>query len=128
MTAVDEEALTRFHAGNAIPDLKVVRGRGSRKQKATDEELIKKLKGMGVPKDSCYSMKPISIAQAEKLHWENRKKEKKSLTKKQLETLEKDFFETTPGKMTVVSAADKRKAVEMDAKAIFAEVIPAWLS
>ena len=131
--AVEEEALRRMQEGKHIPGMKVVRGRGSRKWKIEDETLLAKFKSMGIPKDKCYSQKLLSPAQAEKVTWENRKKEKKTLSERQQKVLHEEYIEKTPGKLTVVSESDSREAVVFDAKELFKDVtvtpeIPAWLS
>jgi len=48
--AVEEEALRRLKAGQAIPGLKVVHGRGSRSWALPEDEMADKLIKMGIPK------------------------------------------------------------------------------
>jgi len=139
LEAVDAEAMRRFETGHAVPGLKVVRGRGSRSWSLSEEEMENRLKRMGLPKSVIWQTKLISPAQAEKASWEKKSKGemvKKSLSERQLATLEKEYIKTSKGKLTVVPESDHRQAVPMAAEHLFANTqptetaepeIPAWL-
>ena len=139
---MEKEALRRFDTGSPIKGLKVVLGRGSRDWVVSEEDVVAKLKSMGVPKDSIYTSKLVSPAQSEKLKWENRKGEQKSLSPRQMEKLS-ELICRKDGKPVVVPESDSRPAVARDAGSIFKGVtvetvatveadkpasLPGWLS
>lgn len=128
----EAEALRRFEEGKRIDGLKVVHGRGTRSWAYPNEEMEEKLKKMGIPKSSAYVTKLVSPAQAVKLKWENRKGEVKSLSERQIRTLEQDYVKKSEGKLTVVSESDHRKAVELNVAPMFQPVqedcLPDWLA
>ena len=137
--AVEEEALRRLKAGGTIPGLKVVHGRGSRSWALPEDEIAKKLIGMGIPKGEVYETKLLSVAKVEKLKWEATKggeKVQRQLSERQLKTLESEYVAKVAGKLTVVPESDPRSAVVLDASPLFAavpqtpvaEALPAWLS
>ena len=135
--AVEEEALRRLKAGQAIPGLKVVHGRGSRSWALPEEEMATKLTGMGIPKSAIWETKLVSPAKVEKLKWEATKageKVQKQLSERQLKTLDTEYVSKVAGKLTVVPESDSRPAVVLDASPLFAAVpqapaaLPAWLS
>ena len=137
--AVEEEALRRLKAGQAIPGLKVVHGRGSRSWALPEEEMATKLTGMGIPKSAIWETKLVSPAKVEKLKWEATKageKVQKQLSERQLKTLDTEYVAKVAGKLTVVPESDLRPAVVLDASPLFAAVpqapvaesLPSWLS
>ena len=134
--AVEEEALRRLKAGGTIPGLKVVHGRGSRSWALPEDEIAKKLIGMGIPKGEVYETKLLSVAKVEKLKWEATKggeKVQRQLSDRQLKTLDTEYVAKVAGKLTVVPESDQRQAVVLDVSPLFAAVpetpaIPAWLS
>jgi antitoxin VapB len=65
--AVEEEALRRLKAGQTIPGLKVVHGRGSRSWALPEDEMADKLIKMGIPKSAVYETKLVTVAKVEKL-------------------------------------------------------------
>jgi hypothetical protein len=96
-----------------------------------EEEVATKLSKMGVPKGDIWETKLVSPAKAEKLKWVKKDGTQKQLTAKQLEVVQKDLVSKSEGKLTVVSAADQRPAVEFgDAAKMFGpvEAIPSWLT
>ena len=136
--AVEEEALRRMKAGQAIPGLKVVNGRGSRAWALPEDEMADKLIRMGVPKGVVYETKLVTPAKAEKLTWEKTKageKIKAQLSERQLATLNKEYITKMGGKLTVVPESDTRAAVVLDAAPLFSavqepavvEALPSWL-
>ena len=133
LDAVEGEALRRIKAGQAIPGLKAVYGRGTRAWSLPEEEMAGKLVKMGIPKGSVFETKLISPAKAEKVTWQKRDGTAKQLTPRQLATMEQEYIVKSPGKLTVVSASDSRPAVELNAAPLFAAVVPpvdslpAWL-
>jgi len=136
LEAVEEEALRRLKAGEQIPGIKLVYGRGSRSWALPEEEMAEKLIKMGIPKSAVYETKLITPAKAEKLSWEATKggeKVKKSLSERQLKTLETEYVAKVAGKLTVVPESDSRPAAVVNAAPLFsavqpeAEQLPAWL-
>lgn len=127
----EAEALRRFESGKVIDGLKVVHGRGSNNWAFDDDQMVEKLKKMGIPKASCYVTKLVSPAAVKKLKWEKRNGEVKQLSDRQLKTLESEYIKKTAGKLTVVSESDHRQAVVFDASPMFESVgdgLPDWLS
>lgn len=131
MESAEEEAINRIKAGKSIPGFKVVYGRGSRSWKYSDEEMIGKLTRMGIPKSMTHVSKLISPAQARDLNWTKRDGTKKQLSKRQLETMEKEFIHKSTGKLTVVPESDNRESVVFDASPMFTAVqspmLPSWM-
>lgn len=134
--AAEAEAQRRMEAGKTIPGLKLVNGRGSQAWALPEEQIVEKLKGMGVPKDAIYKTTVVSPAQAKKLTWEKRDGTKKTLSERQLKTLETEYIVKMAGKLTVAPASDPRPAVVRDAAPLFSAVevkpqvpaLPSWLS
>lgn len=133
LEAVEKEALRRMEAGQSIPGLKLVHGRGSRSWSLPESEMAEKLVKMGIPKTAIYETKLVSVAKAEKLTWEKRDGTKVSLTDRQLKRMEQEYVTKLAGKLTVVPESDGRQAVVLNAAPLFAAVeapaeLPAWLS
>lgn len=137
--SVEEEALRRLKAGQVIPGLKVVHGRGSRSWALPEEEMATKLTGMGIPKGVIWETKLVTPAKVEKLKWEKTKAGEKvqaQLSERQLKTLDTEYIAKVAGKLTVVPESDSRPAVVLDASPLFAavpqapvaEALPSWLS
>ena len=137
--SVEEEALRRLKAGQAIPGLKVVHGRGSRSRALPEEEMAAKLTGMGIPKSAIWETKLVTPAKVEKLKWEATKageKVQKQLSERQLKTLDTEYVAKVAGKLTVVPESDARQAVVLDArrcsqrfpKPRWQSPLPSWLS
>lgn len=118
----EAEAMRRLEAGKPVPGLKLVVGRGSQVWNLPEEQIAEKLKGMGVPKDAVFVTKIVSPAQAKKLTWENRKGEKKTLTERQLKTMETEYISKLGGKLTVALESDPRPAVTVNAAPLFSAV------
>ena len=132
LDAAEKEAQRRLEAGQSVPGLKLVHGRGSRAWAFSEDEMADKLVKMGIPKGSVYVTKLVSPAQAEKLTWEKRDGTKVQLTKRQLERMEQEYVTKIAGKLTVVPESDSRSAVVMNAASLFAAVeetpaLPDWL-
>lgn len=134
----EAETLERLKAGQRIPGLKVVHGRGSRSWTLPEDEMAEKLIKMGVPKSAVYETKLVSPAKAEKLTWEVTKageKVRKSLSERQLKTIETEYVAKVAGKLTVAVESDPRAAVVLDASPLFQAVeaqpesldLPDWL-
>lgn len=133
LEGVEKEALRRMEAGQSIPGLKLVHGRGSRAWSLPEPEMAEKLFKMGIPKTALYETKLVSVAKAEKLTWEKRDGTKVSLTERQLKRMDQEYVTKLAGKLTVVPESDSRKAVVLNAAPLFAAVeapaeLPAWLS
>ncbi len=136
LEAVEKEALRRLEAGQSLPGLKLVHGRGSRAWALTEDEMAEKLVKMGIPKTAIYETKLVSPAKAEKLTWEKRDGTKVSLTDRQLKRMDQEYVTKLAGKLTVVPESDSRPAVILNAAPMFsaveaapaAESLPSWLS
>lgn len=136
---IEKEAQRRMEAGQTIPGFKLVRGRGSRKWSLPDEEIIKVLKTMGVPKDALYKTTVISPAQVKDLTWTKKVKNeevKTTLGERQLKRLEAEYIAYNAGKPTIAPESDSREAIVTNAAPMFAPVetpvqpavaLPAWL-
>jgi hypothetical protein len=135
LEAVESEAMRRFKAGQTIPGLKVVNGRGSRNWSFGDDDIAERLIKMGMPKSVVYEVKVISPAKAEKATWvakRNGVEHKKSLTERQIKTMNTEYVTRVAGKLTIVPESDERPAVVMNAAPLFGAVetpaeLPAWL-
>jgi hypothetical protein len=137
LESVEKEALDRMKAGQTIPGLKLVNGRGSRTWAFSEDEMAEKLIKMGIPKTAIYETKLVSPAKAEKLRWEKRDGTKVSLSPRQLKRLDEEYISKLAGKLTVVPESDSRPAVVLDAAPMFKAVeepaapaapeIPSWL-
>jgi hypothetical protein len=136
LEAVEKEALRRLEAGQVIPGLKLVNGRGSRAWALPEAEMAEKLVKMGIPKSAVYEIKLVTPAKAEKLTWEKKDGTKVTLTERQLKRMEQEYVSKLAGKLTVVPESDGRPAVVMNAAPLFsaveaapaAESLPSWLS
>lgn len=135
LEAVEKEALRRLEAGQAIPGLKLVHGRGSRAWALPEDEMAEKLVKMGIPRTAIYETKLVSPAKAEKLTWEKRDGAKVSLSERQLKRMDQEYVVKLAGKLTVVPESDSRQAVITNAAPLFsaveaapaAESLPSWL-
>ena len=136
LEAVEKEALRRMEAGQSIPGLKLVNGRGSRAWALPEEEMAEKLQKMGIPKSAIYETKLVTPAKAEKLTWEKRDGTKMQLSDRQLKTMENEYVVKMAGKLTVAPESDSRPAVVLNAAPMFsaveaapaAESLPSWLT
>lgn len=133
----EAEAQRRLEAGMSVPGLKLVYGRGSQAWSIPEDQVVEKLKGMGVPKDAVYKTSVVSPAQAKKLTWTKRDGTTKQLSERQLKTLETEYIAKLGGKLTVALESDPRAAVVRDAAPLFSAVqsapveqpaLPSWLS
>lgn len=120
----EEESLKRFKAGRNIGGLKVIRGPGRRSWALPEEDMAARLRRMQIPKDYVYKQTLISPAQAEKLTWKKRDGSTKQLSKRQLETLNKEFIKKGDGGLKVVSESVSGDAITFDASNLFAPVVP----
>jgi hypothetical protein len=136
LEGVEAEALRRMQAGQTIPGLKLVNGRGSRAWALPEAEMAEKLIKMGIPKGSVYETKLVTPAKAEKLTWEKRDGTKVQLTDRQLKRMEQEYVVKMAGKITVAHESDSRPAVVTNAAPLFSAVqaapavesLPSWLS
>ena len=132
LEGVEKEALRRLEAGQTIPGLKLVNGRGSRAWVLPEDQMAEKLVKMGIPKTAIYETKLVSPAKAEKLTWEKKDGTKVTLTERQLNRMEQEYVSKLAGKLTVVPESDARPAVIKNAAPLFSAVeipaeLPAWL-
>jgi hypothetical protein len=132
----EAEAQRRLESGQSVPGLKLVYGRGSQAWAIPEDQVVEKLKGMGVPRDAVYKTSVVSPAQAKKLAWTKRDGTTKQLSERQLKTLETEYIAKLGGKLTVALESDPRAAVVRDAAPLFSAVevtpetpaLPSWLS
>ena len=132
---VEKEAQRRLEAGQSIPGLKLVNGRGSRAWTLDDDQIAEKLIKMGIPKTAIYETKLVSPAKAEKLTWEKRDGTKVTLTDRQLKLMNQEYVAKLAGKLTVAPESDSRPAITTNAASLFAaievapatESLPLWL-
>lgn len=132
---VEKEAQRRLEAGQSIPGLKLVNGRGSRAWTLDDDQIAEKLIKMGIPKTAIYETKLVSPAKAEKLTWEKRDGTKVILTDRQLKLMNQEYVAKLAGKLTVAPESDSRPAITTNAASLFAaievapatESLPLWL-
>jgi hypothetical protein len=132
----EAEAQRRLESGQSVPGLKLVYGRGSQAWAIPEDQVVEKLKGMGVPKDAVYKTAVVSPAQAKKLVWTKRDGTQKQLSDRQLKTLETEYIAKLGGRLTVALESDPRAAVVRDAAPLFSAVevtpetpaLPSWLS
>jgi hypothetical protein len=132
LEGVEKEALRRLQAGQTIPGLKLVNGRGSRAWSLPEDQMAEKLIKMGIPKTAIYETKLVTPAKAEKLTWEKRDGTKVALTERQLQRMEQEYVSKLAGKLTVAPESDSRPAVVTNAAPLFSAVetpaeLPAWL-
>lgn len=120
---VEKESLRRLNAGQIIPGLKLVNGRGTRVWNLSEGEIEAKLKVMGAPASAIWVKKIVSPAQAEKMKW-GTEEEGKSLSARQIERMKKEYISTIAGKLTVALESDDRPAVIMNAAPLFGAVDP----
>ena len=136
LEGVEKEAFRRLKAGQVIPGLKLVNGRGSRAWMLPDDEMAGKLVKMGIPKGALYESSFVSPAKAEKLTWEKRDGTKVQLTDRQLQRMDQEYVAKLAGKLTVAPESDSRPAVVTDAASLFGAVttapavdaLPSWLT
>jgi hypothetical protein len=131
---VEKEAQRRLEAGTPIGGLKLVNGKTSRSWSLSEEEMAEKLIKLGIPKGAVYETKLVSPAKAEKLTWKKRDGTEVQLSKRQLDTMDREYVVRTTGKPVVALAADSRPAVQINAAPLFSAVsvekpveLPAWL-
>ena len=136
LEGVEAEALRRMKAGQTIPGLKLINGRGSRAWALPEEEMAQKLVRLGIPKGEVYESKMISPAKAEKLRWKKKDGTEVQLSARQLKTMKQEYVVNLVGALTVALDADHRPAVSTDASSLFGavnaapvvETSPLWLT
>jgi hypothetical protein len=106
LASCEKVALEAKLNGKEVPDIKLVRKRADRKWVESDD-LDETLIALGISDDELYTMKRISVAQAEA------KLDKKSI---------KDLWEKKEGDLTIAPLTDKRKEIILDMKEEFKEV------
>lgn len=124
LDGVAKEIKRRLHAGIAVNGYKLVQGKGNREWALEEEEMIKKLTGMGIPKSACHKKTLLSPAQVEKLMWD-KNGEPCSLSDHQKKKMETEYIKKNYGAPVVASESDSRPALTPDASALFSPVIPA---
>lgn len=123
LEGVEKEALRRLEAGQTIPGLKLVNGRGSRAWALPETEMAEKLVKMGIPKGAIYETKLVTPAKAEKLTWAKKDGTTVQLTDRQLARMEQEYVVKMAGKITVAPESDSRPAVITNAAPLFSAVI-----
>ncbi len=131
--AAEAEAQKRMEAGQTVPGLKLVHGRGLRSWSLDDDQIAEKLVKMGVPKSAVYVTKVVSPAQVSKLQWSKRDGTTKTLSERQLKTIDTEYIVTSKGRITVAPLSDPRQAITTNAAPLFSAVespvaeLPDWL-
>lgn len=118
LSDLEEYALTACLNGSDVPGWKAVEGRAVRAW--TDQDAaFKAAKLAGVPEEMLYKREPVSLAQLEKIM--GKKEFAKVFTQPKAM-----FVVTPPGKPTLVTADDKRKAItnKPDPEDDFGEELP----
>lgn len=112
----EAEATRRIMSGHTIPGLKMVRGNGRREWAKGNDEVAETLVRMGVPKSEVWKTTLISPAGTDNLRWTKTKRdgtvETKELSERQRGVLTSELIRKTEGKLTIVSEADSRPAVD----------------
>lgn len=134
LDSVEEEIMRRFEQGLPVDGVKIVKGVG-RKSWAFDEvEMATKLNKMGIPKDMVFEKKLLSFNKACELKWKKRNDEVVSLSKRQIETLEKEYIKKGDGRNMVALESDPRPAVELSVNHLFKPIetpapaaLPDWI-
>lgn len=124
LDGVKKEIERRLHSGQIVPGYKLVNGNGSRQWALPEEEMVKKLTGMAIPKNALYKQSFLSVAQVEKLVWD-KKGEPCQLSDRQKKTMEQEYVIKKPGAPVVAPESDPRQAITKDVSALFAPVITA---
>lgn len=124
LASVEERIESMLKAGVAVPGFKLVQGAGRRAWAFPEEEMVKKLTGMGIPKGSVYEQSLVSPAKAEKLVWD-KKGEPQQLSDTQKKRMNNEYVKMSQGKLTVAPESDSRPAVVADASSLFAPTTPA---
>lgn len=117
LSEVEAEALRRFQVGRFLPRYKVVRGRSVRTWATNnEEELIKKLRNMGFPKEEYIKevvRTPTQVLAAPSV---------KGFTERKVTNLE-SLITKPLGALKVVPESDPGQAVLLSAEQVFAEVV-----
>jgi hypothetical protein len=122
LDGVKKEIERRLHAGHPVAGFKLVRGHGSRSWALDEDEMVKKLTGMGIPKSAVYVQKMVSPAQVEKLVWD-KKGEPTSLSEQQKKRMETEYIKKVAGAPVVAAESDSRPAIgPTDVTTLFAPV------
>lgn len=117
LSEVEAEAMRRFQSGRFLPRYKVVRGRSVRTWATNnEEELIKKLRNMGFPKEEYIKevvRTPTQVLAAPSV---------KGFTERKVTNLE-SLITKPLGALKVVPESDPGQAVLLSAEKVFAEVV-----
>lgn len=121
LDAVEGEVSRRMERGQHIEGLKLVSGRGSRSWARSEDETVKVLTGMGIPKAKLFESKLVTPAKAEKLTWD-KKGDPQKLSDIQLKRLQAEYIIHSGGKPTVALASDPREAINPHVAPMFAPI------
>lgn len=121
LEGVKKEIERRLHAGQTVVGFKLVTGRGSRDWALPEDEMVKKLVGMGIPKTALYKQTFMTPPQAEKLVWD-KKGEPMKLSDRQLKSMEQEYVAKKLGAPVVVPESDSRPAIVRDSSPLFSPV------
>lgn len=125
---VKDEIKRRLHSGQKVAGFKLVQGKGSRDWALDEEEMVKKLTVMGMPKSVIYKQEMISPAQAEKAVWD-KKGEPCALSENQKKKMETEYIKKIQGAPVVAAESDSRPAIgPPDVSPLFTPVaVPSFL-
>lgn len=107
---VEERALAVLMSSEQIPGYKLVEGKRGNREWGDDNAVEGIMKGMRLNQDEMYSMKLISVAQAEKLL--------KDVNPKRWARLQ-EYVERNDGKPIIAEESDKRPALVIDNSNLF---------
>jgi hypothetical protein len=110
----EEEALRRITSGHPVPGLKAVKGPGRRQWIEEEKAIAAKLTRMGVPKGSVWKTSLVSPAQVANIKWEKRDGTVRTLSPRQLSTIENEWIGKSEGRLTVTVEADRRPSVTFE--------------
>ena len=127
LDAVEGECLVRMQAGQTVPDLKVVYGRGSKSWKDEPDVIAARLKKFGMRQEDYWKTTIITPLQAEKLKWTNKSGVEKQLTEKQIKLMYDEYVTKSRGKLTMVPLTDAREAIQFNVSHMFEAQVPEWL-
>jgi hypothetical protein len=118
LKSVEEEALLRLKKGATIPGFKLGVGNSRREWKLEEEQLTKKFVKLGIPKKELFTQSFVSPAQLEKLVWHGKDGQNNSLSKNQLQLINKEFSTKLSGAEKIIKEADADDLIDKPAEVV----------
>lgn len=122
LDAVETFAIEELKGGRTVEGFKLVKGRGTRKWALSDEEMADRFKKMLIPKSAIYTQKVVSPAKLKTLTWD-KKGETQSLSKKQLELIEREYVVKSEGALQLAPDTDPREEAKLDVSALLEPIV-----